>query len=250
MMRTYLRMKHNEPIVFLPGWGFHSTIWSTIANKIKNHPSHLYDLPILDNYINEKNSCLKNIASKINHALPDNAILVAWSLGGLLATFLCYQFPKKYKKLIVIAYTPKFVEEKNWKGVNHQLIDQFHTNIENNLPELFVKFHQLVSYPNCDHGLKTLLKLHACNESDKITLLRYLNILANADMRFIFNKIKIPVLQIFGTSDAILSHAITQQIKTTFPRFALQMIDGAGHSPFLSHTTDFINCLTSFIDAP
>ena len=104
-------------IAFLPGWGFKSSIWQDIANHFPENEVILIDFP------HETD----DIISVINDQLPSQCILVAWSLGGMIATDLCLAFPDKYLKLVTVASTPKLVAECEWPGISEQTISSFTT---------------------------------------------------------------------------------------------------------------------------
>src|SRR5689334_1538747 len=83
-----------KKIAFLPGFGFKASIWENIAKEFTKDQCILIDLPDKTSY--------SAIIEQINNQLPDHCILVAWSLGGLLAIDLCLMFPEKFQKLVMV----------------------------------------------------------------------------------------------------------------------------------------------------
>uniref|UniRef100_A0A1A9UKI9 AB hydrolase-1 domain-containing protein n=1 Tax=Glossina austeni TaxID=7395 RepID=A0A1A9UKI9_GLOAU len=84
-----------------------------------------------------------DIIDIISHHLPNKSILVGWSLGGLIASQIAIQHPKKFYGLIIISSSPYFCEEKNWPGIKHNSRDAiksgaFNKPMENDRSFLFL----------------------------------------------------------------------------------------------------------------
>ncbi|AZL16077.1 alpha/beta fold hydrolase [Rickettsiales endosymbiont of Stachyamoeba lipophora] len=213
----------SHSVVLLPGLGFKSSIWDFITPSLKDYQVTLIDLPEIDNLDIKK--IIDIIASKIS----DNSIIIGWSLGGLIATYLYHLLPHKCSKLALIASTPKFMEDKNWPGIT---LSQIESNMKN--------FSGIVQYPNKSTQVRRYLAEH-----QTAVPANHLKLIKSLDAREIYNNLKIPVLNILGEKDAIIPLRQTEY----FPRFhQIIIIPKAGHVPFLTHTEIIKDELIRFID--
>lgn len=244
---NYSRMTFNNKttLVFLPGWGFKASIWETVTKYLSHFPIIMLDLPTVINQASFHENSLDEITSEIDKTLPDNCILVAWSLGGLLALSLCTKYPKKYKQLILVASTPKFIATSEWDGINQTNISRFHTQAQINLSELMQYFHQMIVDTNATHH--HTIKSHALDLSQQDILRFYLDMLIQTDLREDYKALTIPVLHIFGSRDQIVSDHHIKHIKKEHSLQRAHTIKGAGHIPFLTHTHEFIHQILEFI---
>jgi pimeloyl-[acyl-carrier protein] methyl ester esterase len=81
--------------------------------------------------------------------LPNNPILLGWSLGGLLAINIANKI--KVSALILVAATPKFVQTNDWVyGIDAYNFHQFSDALSLNLSKGFKRFisgtHTSVQY--------------------------------------------------------------------------------------------------------
>lgn len=210
-----------QTLAFLPGWGFKASVWTPITNQLTQYANYHCDLPAPDYH-----DTLKTIIDKLNRHLPDNASLVGWSLGGLLAIALCAAYPAKYQRLILVASASKFEPAPS---------DSFLEIAASNLPYALTQFKRLACFPNKDTDLRTHLDQHAIQ--DAVTLQFYLRLLFTTDLSVALNNLTQPVLQLAGSRDAIWSAHSSSQI-----------IAASGHTFFLTHPALFIQHLISFIN--
>ena len=213
---------NHKSIIFIPGYNFKSSIWSCMLPYLKDFQVRLLDFPEVRIFT------LKDIIEKLAHKIPDDSIIVGWSLGGLIAIYLYKIMPKKCRKLVLVSSTPRFMEDINWPGHS---FDQMKASLN--------IFNQIVQYPNKSIKVRQYLKEHT-----KTTHENYLLLIKNLDGRNIYTNISVPTLNILGDSDAIIP--IKQLVY--FSKFHKTIIiPKAGHIPFLTHTNIFVGELIKFI---
>lgn len=234
MNDTHKQYKEKRTLVFLPGWGFKSSIWQPIAACLSHYDVKFCDLPILQNYTSHS---LYDISSIIEKQLPQHCVLIAWSFGGMLAAFICHQFPNKVSQLITVASTPKMAASLQWPGANQRFITRFRAEARNNLPRLMQKFYNLI---NVDNEMDL-------DERAQSKLLFYLNMLIQVDVRDIYATLNLPILHIFGDNDPIIPFACVTHIAQHYLHHRTRIIHGAGHIPFQSHQHEFYMHLTQFL---
>jgi len=197
-------------VIFLPGLGFKANIWSDIAVHFSN--SKCVDLPQITN------PDIEMLINKLVQQIPNNSIIVGWSLGGLISLFLYKYFPQKCSKIIMVCSSAKFLEAENWSGIK---------------PDYDLRnFIKLVQYPCRNIAIR-----QSINESFEGICPYYLRLLEELDARKILENISITVNFILGAKDAIV--AVNQPIKN----FQKYIFESGGHSIFLSQKEEFIRVL-------
>jgi pimeloyl-[acyl-carrier protein] methyl ester esterase len=100
---------------------------------------------------------------------------------------------------------------------------------------------------------KTLFKtlksaVMECDAPDNETLQGGLEILKKADLRPALSDTNVPVSVILGTRDTLVPASAGQNMQKLAPEIKLNIIDKAGHVPFLSHSQDVLAIISRFID--
>lgn len=97
----------------------------------------------------------------------DNAILVGWSMGGSMALRLLLEFPEKVKGVVLVAATPRMMEEREsgWRGMTPRRLDALKRGVELTHGEGFFGIepgkpnpYMADSDENLDRGLGYLLQ--------------------------------------------------------------------------------------------
>lgn len=233
-------------LILLHGWGFNSTIWQLLLPELKKHfrvtivdlPGYGYSKKIKSPYH------LEELAIEIQALIHKQAIVVGWSLGGLIATYIAYLFPKKITQLINIASTPCFISNDTWPGIKKEALQALENDLHINHKKTFRRFI-LTHFENSsssDH-YQIMKEILSNNIPDYDTLKNSLRLLAQTDLRKIINKIQCPQHYIFGTHDTIVPHDTSKKIQSIAPRVTTMTIDQAGHIPFSSHPSICLNHL-------
>ncbi|MCP4474705.1 MAG: alpha/beta fold hydrolase [Gammaproteobacteria bacterium] len=229
-----------EPIVFLPGWGFNGRVWSNVAGCFSG--ARLLDLPCLPRV---------NLTATVNYLsehIPDQSVVVSWSLGGLIATELCYRFPEKCSKLILVSTTPKFSASADWLGIGNPIVRELHRRLNGNADKMMDYFFRLVQFPDRDIEVKNYLSHYQLNIKLYNKWLRsYLALLFASDVRHRYSEIKQPLLHILGQKDAVVKTDIAELRKLNSSA-VIEVIEGAGHVPFVTHHEVFMTMIKRFLN--
>ena len=227
-----------QSLVFFHGWGFDHHIWRVLLPNLMSHYQlHLIDLP---GFGGTPPLSWEDFKNELLERLPDKFVVIGWSLGGLMATRLALEASDRVTHLINIASSPRFVREKDWPGIDANVLDDFYRNLQTNPLQLLKEF------------LNLQLKGEALPDMfeqppNLIGLQKGLDILINWDLRPQLVTLKMPAFYLFGRLDTITPQKVMKKMQQYFPNFQYQLFERAAHAPFLSHKDQFIEALTGFL---
>ena len=236
------------PLVLLHGWGFDRHIWQTILPDLLVLPQayqiFLVDLPgfgespMLD---------WSEFKAQLLDAVPEPFTIAGWSLGGLFATRLASEAPRRIKKLLQIASTPYFIRTEDWAGIALETLDFFYQDFAA-APQMtrqrFVQA-QLPEGMTWDENGSFDAPRHVSSldlaDDCQIGLFEGLMVLKNWDLRAHLAQLTMPVAYLFGRLDRIVPRKTLPVLQQAYPHFHYTLLPRAGHMPFLSHRAAFID---------
>jgi pimeloyl-[acyl-carrier protein] methyl ester esterase len=175
---------------------------------------------------------------------PDNCLLVGWSLGGLVASRLAMSYPHKVATLCLLASTPCFVEQPQWKGIKPQVLDAFSASLGQDSDKTIERFLaiQAMGSATARNDIKWLRKaVLQHGGADLKALSGGLTILQQVDLRAQLAQLTLPITGIYGRLDALVAVKSITQLAPTLQQFDFRVIDKASHAPFISHPQQFID---------
>lgn len=237
-----------KPIVLIHGWAMHTGIWRKFAWQLaKNYQVTCLDLPghglseAVEPYV------LDNICSALIEEMPaEPCCVLGWSLGASVALALADQYPQRVSSLVLLAGNPRFVQESGWAGVAPKMLNDFAENLQLNCQLTLTRFLALqVSHLPDRKKLLTELKqaIHECSPPTEQVLHSALNILKQADLREALVKENSPITVIQGDKDSLIPVQVSECMKAIKANLSVNIIEGAGHVPFLSHQTEIIEII-------
>ncbi len=218
-------------LVFFPGYAFSSSIFSHVRDDFSA------DVILIDWQ-------KKLSVDEINQHLPDNAILIGWSIGSMMAAILCEKFPHKYRKLITICSNPAWIANDNWPGMQSADFIHFMQLAADDPKKLLQQFLKLV---NGRDRHTTELREHLLM-IEPANLLFYLQWMQQ-DQRVLYQQLQLPVLHLLGDRDYLVPASCANLLAQHYPAHKVQSIPDAGHIPFLTHRNEFVTHVRNFIDA-
>ncbi|MDF3014733.1 MAG: bioC, partial [Cellvibrio sp.] len=97
-------------LVLIHGWGCDSRTWQPLLKFLQAFSSvTLIDLPGFGACPVVPEFSLDPVLDKIAKQLPPDAVVMGWSLGGMLAVQLAARFPERIRAVITLAANLKFV---------------------------------------------------------------------------------------------------------------------------------------------
>lgn len=238
-------------LVLLHGWGLNRSIWQGVAERLASHYTlHLVDLPGYgSNNGWEGQLDLNTITQAVINSVPEGAIWLGWSLGGMIALNAAAE-GANISRLILTAATPKFCSASDWPaGVEPYVLEQFADELKQNHKLTLLRFLALQARGSdkAREEIRTLREsLFVYGEPSPRALAAGLEILQYDDLRASAPHISQPVLIINGLRDSLIPVETADWFEQNLSHCTIREIVGAGHAPFLSHPDQFIAALDDF----
>ena len=214
-------------LVLLHGWAFNSDIFQSLIDKYKaNYRITVIDLPG-HGRSRDIDGNIESWCNELTKLIPEQSILLGWSLGGLLSTYIASQI--EIRKLILVAATPCLVNNENWNyGISSEVFDQFAINLKNDSTKSLKRFVSLQSKDKSQ--LQELYKSIQKYPASHSALNTGLEIIINSDLRDIYKDIEVPKTTILGSLDTL----VPVKIKEWYEAVGSQTsIIRSGHLPFI-----------------
>ena len=241
-----------EPLVLIHGWGMNSNVWNNIeADLSKYFKLIMINLPGMGGCKLNNDYFMSSIIDSLNKFIPNNAILLGWSLGGQIAIAYQKKFPKKIKHLILVSSTPCFINKKEWNyGVEKDIFEKFASQLLVNWKKTIHQFFllQLYGEPNIRKVTakleETILSL---GKPDPRALKAGLKLLMDTDCRENLININVKTLIVTGDKDRLTSLASSKYMADIIPDSSLKIFPGASHIPFLLEPETFVQSILNFV---
>lgn len=240
----------SRPLVLLHGWGLSSKVWAALQTQLGDTSSILtLDLPG-HGQATTTGATLEEWADAIATNIPDDAILVGWSLGAHLALHLAHWHPRRIAKLVLIGATPRFVQAADWRcALPAATLDAFRHDFDNTPDATQRRFVALQSLG--DAARKSVAAtlgeaLTPADDEHKAALADGLRLLADTDLRPLIPHIAQPVRLLHGSEDKLMPAAAAEWLADTLPDGRLTVLGQCGHAPFLSRPQECAALIEGF----
>lgn len=222
-----------EHIVFIHGWGGDSRCWQPLLALLADLPQSVQciDLPGFGSRAQEAWPAGEALLQQLEAELPENCLLIGWSLGGMLATQLAARSPK-VRQLITIAANGSFVAREDWPGMDPDSFGSFCSAQQREPLKNWQRFCGLEA--RGDRDMRVLLKTLKGWQPQEIPASwdAALACLGALDNRQLLAELKVPALHIFGAQDALVPASAAEKLRAAGAEVAL--LEHAGHCPHLS----------------
>jgi pimeloyl-[acyl-carrier protein] methyl ester esterase len=214
-------------LILLHGWGFNSELFNGLIDQYKNQ----YRITKIDlpghGRSDDVTGGIDDWCDEIIKILPNNPIILGWSLGGLLAINIASKI--QTSQLILVASSPNFVKNEQWKfGIDADNFQQFSDALQLNLSKGLKRFVSLQTQDKAQ--LKALNQSIDKFPASKKALNQGLEILLTTNLLDEFNQLKIPTKVILGNHDTLVPYRISNWYDKA--KIKTQVLN-TGHLPFL-----------------
>ncbi|XBC45086.1 MAG: pimeloyl-ACP methyl ester esterase BioH [Buchnera aphidicola (Schlechtendalia chinensis)] len=237
-------------LVLIHGFGFNSKIWNALLPALSvNFTIHPIDLPGFGENNTLKFMNLKKTAKLLEKNIPNNSILLGWSIGGLIVSKISLLYPKKIKGLISVSSSPCFLMHQNWPGIRAHTLSKLYYELTTNYEETIQNFidMQPIIYQNYNEEIFNLKKdILSYPKPNTSTLKKGLKILQFSDLRNEIVKLKIPFLRIYGKLDTFVPKEIVKILDIKWPHTKSIIMEKCAHAPFISKKYKFSKIILEF----
>ena len=234
--------------VLLHGWGVSNNVWSSFILKLNNF-KNVYTPCLYNIYRHSNDQGFETAAKALSKKIKKNSIVIAWSIGGLIALRLM-ALTTKVRAIIFIASSPCFINKEGWPNViNKNSLNELKKRFSSDAAEGLKHFAGLAAYGDMSSSVtnKTIRQYLAAKKQTQI-LFSWLNELEKTDQRDRFAALEIPVQIILGQNDILIKSNIQNQIRQFNPYTHSSIIKDCGHAPFISRPDETYNVINKFLN--
>jgi pimeloyl-[acyl-carrier protein] methyl ester esterase len=241
-----------QEIIMLHGWGMNSAVFTPLHSSLSQYRVHYVDLPgfgLSEPIDGDLDTWIDAIIGQI----PNKAIWIGWSLGGLVATRAALRFPEQVTGLVTIASSPCFMarEDESWPGIPPQVLAQFSLQLQDNIAKTVARFLAIQAMGSITEKedirqLKDLVLSRPLPKNSALT--QGLEMLEKVDLRSQLSQIEQPWLRIWGRLDGLVPRRVPPLMPMHPGRYQDLVLQKASHAPFFSHKDEFIAGLTDWLN--
>ena len=178
----------------------------------------------------------------------NDVILAGWSMGAQVVLQAFPLLRARLSGLVLVSGTPRFTAAE---GYPHGLAEIEAKGLGLLLQRDFEKaVHQFIKRMFTPEEITAGSHLKIVEQvklPERVAARRALKSLAEGDLRNSLAAIDLPVLLIHGGADTICLPSASQYMADQLPNARLEVMEGAGHAPFLANPASFMSLLTNFI---
>jgi pimeloyl-[acyl-carrier protein] methyl ester esterase len=240
------------PLVLLHGWGLNLRVFDALrAQLCRRHSVTVLDLPGHGASAWPQGCAPEQLLQLIAAQLPADATLIGWSLGGQLALQLAARPACAVRSLVLIATTPRFVQDADWPhGLPAATYQQFAAQLERDSAGAVARFLELQVRAD-RYAQATLASLRSALEEHGTAhpqaLQAGLALLAQNDLRALAPTMRLPTLVIAGQSDRITPPGAARALSALLPCAYLLELPRTGHAPFISECRTVADAIVQFL---
>ncbi len=185
---------------------------------------------------------------ELDDAVPDNAWLGGWSLGGMLASELAARRGERCCGLLTLASNPSFVAHEQWaSAMAGETFDGFLAGCAADPRTTLKRFALLCAQGAADtRGLSRLL-LSGAPTTAPAVLMAGLELLAQLDTREALQGFRGPQLHLFAGLDALVPAEAAGELLALLPDIEVGLIEHASHGFLLEDPHGVAGAIQAFL---
>lgn len=255
--------KRGPELVLLPGWGFGAGVWgaadtaaatSADPSVPDSQPQEAGWLGALQRFgpvtlveIDDPGAVGPDteLWSRLAALLPETAVWLGWSLGGMLAVELAVRYPGRCLALVTVASNARFVAAEGWpQAMSTATFEAFRAGFQSEPIAAWRRFLALCTHNSAapalaasgSGGRAALHKLRTLQPRPRLSsgrldapLLRGLDWLASLDTRPALARLSCPVLHLLAKGDAMVPVEVAADLAQLSGSARVVVLDG-GHA--------------------
>ncbi len=236
-------------LVLIHGWGCDSRTWQPVLESLRSFASiTLIDLPGFGESPVVSEFSLNAVLDKIAAQLPREAVIMGWSLGGMLVVQLASRFPERIRGVITLATNLKFVAAADYPAAMPSAINrQFNQGFAQDPRATLKLFSGLLVQG--DEQERMLLKQLRRRETVDINhnWLQALELLAQLDNRAAFAQLSLPGLHLLAENDALVPVAAVELMQQINPQQEIKIVQNTAHALHWSKPQAVVESVACFL---
>lgn len=242
-------------IVAVPGFGACAAVWEELRRSLApRYRLRPLDLPGHGARAAPPEWSLEFCVRECAAGVVGPVVWMGWSLGALVAFKAAALFPQRVRAVVAVAMGPRFLRAPDWpNALSSGAFDEFRRRLESRPGAALGRFFALQARTRSGPAVALTRKLKslagACGHPPPEVLVGALDLLENSDLRADCAALRCPVLAILGSDDALVPQAMREDLRRLYSGWRIEVIEGAGHVPFLSHRNLFQHHLEKFLSA-
>ena len=106
-----------QDVVLIHGWGLHAIVFDDIVPALlERFRVTVVDLPGMgQSPLPNDDYTLDFLADQVLAIMPEQAHLLGWSLGGLVALAMAEKAPQRVESVVTVATSPRFTAAADWQ---------------------------------------------------------------------------------------------------------------------------------------
>lgn len=239
----------SDPVVLLHGWGFDSQSWGDLLPSLRQHHHVIaLDLPGFGDSPGGDDFSLGTVLEALAASLPPKAVVMGWSLGGMLAVALAARYPERVSRVITLASNLCFVASPEWPDAMAPAVNQrFTADFERSPARTLKRFAALVAHGDGKERTLCATLSRLIDAEPSLHWVQALGVLARLDNRQSFRQLQSPGLHLFGENDALVPAAVAAQLPAINPRQRVMLVANTGHAPHLSQPDKVAGAVQDFL---
>jgi len=225
-----------------------SAVWQPCLQRLPGWIApHCIDLPGYGESVDVGAGTLDDYVEHVAPQISRPAVVVGWSLGGLVSLRLARRYPEKVSALFQVATSPKFVQDGGWQtAIEHSVFEQFAASLEKDIEKTVRRFLAL-QVRATDTSMQTVRELQAAIDERGLPVIGALRtglgILSDTDLRESLAQPGCPVSWLLGDRDMLVPVGLAHALESMLADPVIDIVEGAGHAPFISHPDVFVEKL-------
>jgi pimeloyl-[acyl-carrier protein] methyl ester esterase len=241
-----------KPLVLWHGWGMNLRVFDGLRDSLAaTHRVFAVDLPGHGRSAWPRAADVATQLDLLLETVPENAVLLGWSLGSQLALRAARAVPERVRALVLLNATPRFVSGADWPhGVDAAVLERFAEGLKRNYLQTVTDFLDLQLRGSGIDGqrrqaIRDTVSGHGF--AQPAALAAGLQMLSDHDLRADASAVMVPTLVIGGQHDRVTPPGAAIALSEIMPGARHVEIPRAAHAPFLSHPAELLTALHEFL---
>ncbi|MDD4870691.1 MAG: alpha/beta fold hydrolase [Kiritimatiellae bacterium] len=178
------------------------------------------------------------------------SVIVAWSMGALIAMEAITSLSLQINKLIIVSGTARFCASEDYpRGVPESNLRAMTVNITKKTDETLASFFRDAMFPETNNRQIVEQKIQRAMPLTIDCLRDGLVYLRQADLHLELSKIRVPTLIIHGREDKIIPVSAGEFLASNISNSRLVVHNDTGHTLILDHPALIAEDILSFVEA-